>query len=124
MAWPPRVGELLPRAEEATGVQDKLATYSLNPAHEEGAAKARGFALILGIAPDSIDYLAAEIHRGICESPVAVVRVKHGFGVACAVDMPIRGLGRRSTRIVALRTAWLIESAEVPPRLTSAYLRP
>jgi len=29
MEWPPQVGELLPRADEAIGVRYKLETYSL-----------------------------------------------------------------------------------------------
>jgi hypothetical protein len=29
MGWPPQVGDLLPRAEETTGVRVKLLTYSL-----------------------------------------------------------------------------------------------
>lgn len=47
MGWPPQVGELLPRAEEAIGVRYKLATYSLDPFHEDGGPKAKGFAQIL-----------------------------------------------------------------------------
>jgi hypothetical protein len=49
------VGELLPRGAEAVGVRHKLATYSLNSAHEDGGPKARGFKRILGIAIDDID---------------------------------------------------------------------
>ena len=49
MGWPPRAGELLTRAEEASGVREKLSGYSLNTSHEDGGPKARGFELILGI---------------------------------------------------------------------------
>jgi hypothetical protein len=38
-----------PRAEDAFGIQEKLAGYSLNPHHEDGGPKARSFGRILGI---------------------------------------------------------------------------
>jgi hypothetical protein len=58
MGWPPQVGELLPRAEEATGVRYKLATYSLAIDHRDGGPKAQAFAAILGISQHSIQYWA------------------------------------------------------------------
>jgi hypothetical protein len=124
MGWPPRVGELLPNAGAAAGVRYKLATYSLNVAHESGGAKARGFDLILGITIESIDYLEAQIYSGIRKSPVVVVRPNPLFGANCAVDLPLRGIGAKRARVVTLRTAWLLERVESPPRLPSAYLRP
>jgi hypothetical protein len=62
-----RTRELLPRAEEAVGVWEKLERYSLDISHSAGRAKAMGFASILGITAEEIDYLAAEIHAGITE---------------------------------------------------------
>jgi hypothetical protein len=124
MGWPPQVGELLPRSEEAIGVRDKLATYSLNMDNSTGRAKARGFALILGITIDSIDYLEAEIRAGIQRVPIASVREGSCFGVRCAVDFPLRGVGSLRSRRVRLRTAWVITGANACPRMTSAYLKP
>ena len=60
--WPPVVGGLLPGADQAYGVEEKLTRYSLNINHEgDGAAKANGFELILGITAKDVDYLAAEL---------------------------------------------------------------
>ena len=74
MGWPPRVGELLPHAEEAIGVRDKLSGYSLNTEHGHGGPKARGFARILGITLDSIDYLEAQICASVMRAPISKVR--------------------------------------------------
>ena len=40
VSWPPQLGELLPRAEDAYGVHEKLAGYSLNRQHADGGHKA------------------------------------------------------------------------------------
>jgi hypothetical protein len=124
MGWPPKVGELLPRADEAVGVREKLRSYSLDLGHVAGGPKARGFALILGITIDSIDYVEAEIHSGIRRAPIKAVRDTSPFGLACIVEFPIQGLASRANRIVNLRTAWLLAEPGAPPRLTSAYLKP
>lgn len=124
MGWPPQVGELLPRAQEAFGVRYKLETYSLAISHQSGGAKAKGFALILGITIDNAAYLEAEILRGILASPIVAVRTRRPFGITCAVDCPVRGIGALSARVAPVRTAWLFSDPASSPRLTSAYLKP
>ncbi|HST68286.1 MAG TPA: hypothetical protein VLI94_01350 [Solirubrobacterales bacterium] len=104
MDWPPRPGELLPRPDEATGIREKLASYSLDPSHEKGGPKARGFALILGITIDSIDYLEAQIELEIQRHPIKTVIDNRPFGWNCLVEFPIRGVGRYSQREANLRT--------------------
>lgn len=113
----------MPRAEEATGVRYKLATYSLNPFHESGGPKAKGFAEILGITIASIDYLEVEIHMAIQVSPIAAVR-ESPFGVRCVVSFPLRGTGAHCSRVVSVRTIWEIKSPNSPPRLVNAFLKP
>ncbi len=71
----------------------KLATYSLDMGHEVGGPKALGFALILGITIDAVDYLEEEIRIGILKTPVSAVRMNPPHGVNCVVDLPLRGLG-------------------------------
>ena len=124
MGWPPKAGELLPRAEEAIGVREKLAGYSLNKDTQEGAAKAKGFEEILGVTLDSIDYLEREIRLGINRNSITSTRENWPFGLNCVVDFPLRGLGPRRSRIIPIRTVWIIERPEARPRLTSAYLKP
>ena len=123
MAWPPRVGELLPRADEPVGVREKLRTYSLSLNHEDGGPKARGFALILGITMESIDYVEDEIHAGIRKAPITSTRPSPPHGTNCVVEFPLRGIGRYSGRFVTLRTIWELTSMDSRPRLVSAFLK-
>lgn len=120
----PVVGEPLPRAEEAFGVRYKLATYSLDTTNEVGAPKARGFALILGITIEAIDYLEAQIMARLLDAPVSDIRDSPPYGVKCTVDMPIRGIGVKADRVVRVRSAWEIAEPGDPPRLVSAYPKP
>jgi hypothetical protein len=124
MDWPPKVGELLPRAEDATGVRSKLAGYSLNANHPDGGPKARGFSQILGITAQAIDYLEVEIHMGILASPIRSIRDNGSRGINCVVEFPLRGLGQYRGRAVALRTIWQYADADESPRLVTAFLRP
>lgn len=124
MAWPPRVGNLLPRAAEATGVRRKLSTYSLDPAHRVGGPKARGFELILGITVRDVGYLEGAIQTGVLLVAVSAVRDGAVDGINCVVEIPVRGLGEKSGRAVAVRTVWKLSDASAAPRLVSAFLRP
>jgi hypothetical protein len=123
MGWPPRPGELLPRAEEAYGIREKLAGYSLDRNHPVGGPKARGFLKVLGISMASIEYLEAEIRAGILRAPITTTRKNPHDGINCVVEFPIRGVGTRSEIVVKLRTVWLLRH-DFPPRLISAYLKP
>jgi hypothetical protein len=124
MSWPPKIGELLPRGAEAIGVREKLVDYSLNPEQEDGASKARGFALILGITVEHVDHLEAEIRSGILTTPVGSTRDNPPYGLNCVVDVPVRGVGDKRERTVTVRTAWLISDEGAAPRLVSAYPKP
>jgi hypothetical protein len=124
MGWPPRVGELLPRAEEAIGLREKLLAYALDPAHHAGGPKARGFAQILGITAESVLHLDAEIRRGLGEAPIGHVRPNPPHGVNCVVDFPINGIGEYSARSVRLRTVWEYRSRGSSPKLLTAFLKP
>lgn len=121
--WPPRIGDLLPRAIEAVGVHEKLATYCLAPAHRGGGEKARGFELALGITVREVDYLEQAIRRGIMTHPIASIRPNPIAGVNCVVEFPISGVGRYSDRRVDLRTVWQIPHLHGQPRLITAFPR-
>jgi hypothetical protein len=122
--WPPRAGEPLPRAAEATGVHDKLGTYSLDPANERGRPKARGFELILGITAKDIDYLEGAIQTGVLVLPVSSVRDNQPWGIKCVVMVPVRGRHQKRGRVVNVRTAWAFDHPTSAPRLASAYVKP
>ena len=119
----PSVGELLPRAAEAFGVRYKLQTYSLDPTHEYGGPKARGFERILGIAIEAIDYLEAQIAARILETPICAVRHNEPYGIKCTVDISVRGIGAKANRSAYVRTVWAFDHPGNPPRLVTAYPR-
>jgi len=121
---PPTVGELLPCGEAAVGVHRKLATYSLNPTSEDGGPKASGFARILGITIEDIDYLQGAIQTGVLVVPISSVRDKSPWGMNCVVTVPVRGLGKKDDRVVNVRTAWRLAGPGAPPQLASAYCKP
>src|SRR5580704_12514645 len=122
--WPPRAGELLPRAAAATGLHDKLATYALDPTHKDGGPKARGLALILGITAKDIDYLEGAIQTGVLAIPVRSVRDNSPWGVNCVVEVPVRGRGKKDGRVVNVRTVWQLVGADDPPELKTAFPKP
>ncbi len=120
----PAVGELMPRAAQAFGVRYKLATYALDPTHKDGGPKARGFALILGITIEAIDYLEAQILARILDTPIGEVRDNAPHGVNCAVDIQVRGIGAKAHRVITVRTVWIISAPGNPPRLVTALPKP
>jgi hypothetical protein len=122
--WPPQVGELLPRGAGAVGVHYKLATYSLDMTHRDGGPKAKGFARILGITIEHIDYLEGAIQTGVLAVPVSAVRDKSPWGINCVVMVPVRGLGAKSTRVANIMTAWFLNGPAAIPRLASAFPQP
>jgi hypothetical protein len=106
--------DLLPRAEEAFGIREKLAGYSLDPTHERGRSKARGFAAILGITIDSIDYLEAEIRQGVQRYPIKAVVDNPPYGWNYVVDFPLWGIGHYSGREANVRTVWELIAPDIP----------
>lgn len=118
------MGELLPRADEAIGVRQKLETYSLDLTHEDGGAKALGFVQILGITLASVDYLETEIQRAVQVHPISAVKAGSPFGLRCVVVFPLRGLDMHRLRVVPLRTVWEFASPLSCPRLVTAFLKP
>jgi hypothetical protein len=124
MSWPPKTGEILPRAAEATGVREKLAAYSLNIENVHGAPKARSFERILGITLEHIAQLEGAIRTGLLTTPVSSMRENAPHGVNCVVEIPVRGVGDKRERIVNVRTVWEVANKDAAPRLVTAYPKP
>jgi hypothetical protein len=99
-------------------------TYCLDRDNKFGAPKARGFALILGITIEDIDYLAEAILSGILSNPMSAVRDRAPHGFNCVVEVPVRGIGRKKDRAVGVRTVWRVTKPDSPPRLATAFPRP
>jgi hypothetical protein len=122
MSWPPTIGKPLPRAGDAFGVDEKLSAYCLNPDHELGGAKAKGFLQILGIASADVEHLTAELLAGVTEAPITSVRDNAPFGVLCEVRIGVRGLREHHDRVVEVTTSWELRDEGDPPRLVTAYI--
>ena len=122
MTWPPRVGDPLPRAEDAYNIREKLASYVLNLDHSVGGPKARLLGLLLDIQPSDVDYLHTAIAVGAMLHPIVAVRLNPPWGVNVNVLVPVRGLRARSDRTANIRTAWALRHAEDCPRLVTAFI--
>ena len=96
MSWPPERGALLPNAERAYGLEEKLAGYSLKLGHVGRGKKAEGFARVLAVTLADLDYLADTLLYGIRTAPVSGVRPAGRHGVHCEVIVPVRGLRDRA----------------------------
>lgn len=108
----------LPLFQEALISPRKLADYALNPQHDTGSNKARRFMATLGFSATG----AAEIERQIrqqlphCEASKGRAD-KHGQRYA--VDVQLTGpIGK-----AIVRTAWIVETEGLPPRLVSLYVK-
>jgi hypothetical protein len=123
MGWPPRVGELLPQGEQVLGVREKLTAYSLKLDHQTGGPKAHGFAMILGITLETIDYLDSEIRLAAQRRPIQAVVDNEPYGWKCVIDFPLEGIGSYSGRVAKVRTVWELASPVFPPRLVTAFLK-
>jgi Domain of unknown function (DUF6883) len=120
VTWPPEIGQLLPNADEAYGICDKLARYSLKAGHPK--QKAEGFAQVLGITTDDLEYLTQVLLDGARTNPVSGIRDRGERGVVCDVVVPVRGLGRRTERVANVLTGWEIRWDGDPPRLVTAFV--
>jgi hypothetical protein len=123
VTWPPEIGELVPRAEDAWGILEKLVSYSLDRDHRDGGHKARVFRAVLGITATDVDYLAYALREGLVNTPVRRVRANSRHGVVCGVWITVRGLGARVDRTAVVRTAWEIRHEDDAPRLVTAYIK-
>ena len=109
--------QAVPGAEKAMIHPDKLRRYALDPDSEVGAHKARVFAAVLGFTQENAEDLEQQLLRGLPD--VSAVRGeldKHGQRYKA--DVAVTGPGGSGV----VRTAWIVENEEVPPRLTSAYV--
>jgi hypothetical protein len=94
----------------------------LNPDHELGGAKARGFLRVLGITSADVEHLTAEVLVGVREAPITGVRDNAPFGMLCEVRIGVRGVREHHDRVVEVTTSWELRDEGDPPRLVTAYI--
>lgn len=124
MSWPPTIGQTLPRAHAAHGIEEKLRAYSLNTEHEVGSHKARVFRSALGITLEDVDHLVEQLLRGVLAAPITAVRDNAPHGLLCEVLVSVRGIGDAAADFAITTTVWEYRSSEDAPRLVSAYIDP
>ena len=61
-----------------------------------------------------------QIKARLLDTPAIAVRENPPYGVNCAVDVPVRGIGAKADRVITVRTIWIYETPDAPPRLVSA----
>jgi hypothetical protein len=120
VSWPPQIGELLPGAEDAYGVHEKLVNYSLKAGHPR--RKAEAFVRVLAVTADDLEYLAAALLSGVRTTAVSGVRPAGVHGFHCEVIVQVAGVRDRADRIANVLTAWQIRWEGDRPRLITAYL--
>jgi hypothetical protein len=120
MSWPPEIGELLPNAEKAYGVHEKLAEYSRKPGHAR--RKGEAFARALGVTSDDLDYVAGALLEGVRTTPMSASGLQGPYGFHCEVILRMCGLCDRADRTANVLTAWEIRADGNAPRLITAYI--
>jgi hypothetical protein len=127
-SWPPTIGQLLPRVQNAHGVESKLRAYSLNMQHEIGAHKARVFQRALGIGLDDVEHLVDQLLVGIGDTPISDVRDNAPYGVLCEVVVSVQGIGVAAGRLSRSRLPGSIARPRtchaLCPRISSRRLAP
>lgn len=105
MPGEPRIGEPLPRAQEAVIPKAKLADYALDPDNPKGRHKATVFRRALAIEQRHWEYLRDAILDALPSLPVTEIREAKGpeGRTTFRVVVPIRGLNGRTLPVL---TAW------------------
>ena len=117
MPGQPRIGEVLPGAEEAVIPRAKLVDYALDPDNPHGRHKATVFRRALAIEQRNWEYLRDSILDALLSCPVTEIRQAEGpeGKTTFSVVVPIRGLNGRTLPVL---TAWKLVGGR--PVLASA----
>lgn len=113
-AWPPPVGQPLPRAAEAYAAPEKLAWILSEDGH------GREWAHVLHVGENDISRFWNAIAQAVIDMPIIRVTDREPFGVACGVETFLT-VGKRTAKA---RTSWHYMHARDAPRLVTAYPRP
>ena len=107
----------LPNADQAIVEIEKLRDYCLSENHPRGKHKARVFAATLGITSEHAEELRELILRAV-QNEEAELGEADEYGQRYIVDARVGYSGNEAT----VRSAWIIRSGEITPRLTSCYI--
>jgi hypothetical protein len=107
----------LPNADRAVVDIAKLRDYCLNTSHSEGKFKARVFQAALGITSADAEMLR-EWLLAAARNQDAVAGTQDEFGNRFVVDFA----AVHRSRSAHIRSAWIIRTGEVFPRLVTSYV--
>jgi hypothetical protein len=109
--WPPKAGELLPRAAEAYTVPEKLAWIFSDEGHGQE------WAHVLHIGESDAQRFWDAIARVILDAPIHRVNDREPHGIVCGVETSI-AVGKRTAKA---QTVWHYKYARDAPRLVTVY---
>jgi len=114
VSWPPKIGELLPRAADAWSEAHKWSEWIL-------AERGHGpeWAKVLHVGLDDLDLIWEAIAAAVLVEPVSRILDRGEHGLNCRVDVRLT-IAERSAPI---RTVWNYQGPGAAPRLVSAYPR-
>jgi hypothetical protein len=110
MPWPPRIGDRLPRAEDAWCEEAKLLRWVLGPGH--GAEWHRVFR----VGPEDKWIVWTAIRKSAVGTEIFEVRFPPE-GVSCGVRTEIAINGRKAPVVIS----WHYSDPTAAPRLATAY---
>lgn len=106
----------VPNGERAVVDIEKVRGYCLNPHHPRGRHKARVFASV-GIREGDAEELRTALLRA-ARSAEAQAGVFDAYGQRYIVDLELV----RQSRIVRIRSTWIVLAGQDFPRLTTCYV--
>jgi hypothetical protein len=115
VGWPPKVGEVLPRAADAWCVEEKWADWIL-----ADGGHGPEWSRVFRVRHSEWQRVWEAIAAAVIGASIQTVRDLRTAGVTCGVplDLAIEG------RAAAVATAWHYADEATAPRLVTAYPKP
>lgn len=110
--------DALPNATQAEIPLEKLERYALNLEHPTGANKARRIKAALGFSASDSEKVAALVRDALPAHPAKAVE-SNAWVVTFYVDLPLTG----PAGMAIVRTAWILETGQNTPSMTSFYVK-
>jgi hypothetical protein len=110
---------LIPNAEHATVLIEKLRDYALDELYPVGRDKARVFRAALGWTKLNADELKGLLLEAVQTLQTAEYGKADKYGQRYILDIPYIS---RNGNEVMIRSTWILDNDGAPPRLTSCYV--
>lgn len=113
----PQLPMKLPGGENAVVDIAKLRDYCLDPLHPRGKHKARVFSSALGLGRADAEFLQLELLHAAGQLD-AIEGIVDEFGRRYTVDFELERHGLNAL----IRSAWIIQTGDTVPRLTTCFV--